>query len=66
MTLIKICGITNIEDAVESVRLGANLIGFVFAESPRKVDIETVKTLIELLAEMLRLSAYSRKNLKKY
>lgn len=43
MTLIKICGITNVEDAIESVRLGANLLGFVFADSPRQVEVDTVK-----------------------
>lgn len=43
MTLVKICGITNVEDAVECVRLGANMLGFVFADSPRRVDIDTVK-----------------------
>lgn len=43
MTLIKICGITNIEDAIECVRLGANMLGFVFADSPRQADVSTVK-----------------------
>ncbi len=43
MTLIKICGITNIEDAIECVRLGANMLGFVLADSPRRADVDTVK-----------------------
>lgn len=43
MTLVKICGITNVDDALAAVRLGANMLGFVFAESPRKVDESTVK-----------------------
>lgn len=36
---IKICGITNLDDAAEAVRLGAWAIGLIhFAESPRVVD----------------------------
>lgn len=49
MTLVKICGITNIEDAVECVRLGANMLGFVFADSPRRVDAETVKHIDRII-----------------
>jgi phosphoribosylanthranilate isomerase len=36
---IKICGITNLDDAAEAVRLGAWAVGLIhFAESPRVVD----------------------------
>lgn len=42
MTLVKVCGITNVDDAVAAVRLGGNMLGFVFAESPRKADEEVV------------------------
>lgn len=45
MTLVKICGITNVADAIECVRLGANLLGFIFAESPRRVDVETARNI---------------------
>jgi phosphoribosylanthranilate isomerase len=44
MTWIKICGITNLEDARVAVEAGADALGFVFyRESPRKVEIETVR-----------------------
>ncbi len=49
MTLIKICGITNIEDANECVRLGANMLGFIFADSPRRVDVDTVKHINRIM-----------------
>lgn len=49
MTLIKICGITTVEDAIECVRLGANMLGFVFAESPRRTDVETVKHINRII-----------------
>ncbi len=49
MTLIKICGITNVGDAIECVRLGANMLGFIFADSPRRVDVETVKHINRII-----------------
>jgi len=50
VTFIKICGITNIDDAVACVKFGANLLGFVFAESPRQVEMQTVKNIQRILA----------------
>lgn len=35
-TRVKVCGITNVEDAVAAS--GADVLGVIFAESPRKVD----------------------------
>jgi phosphoribosylanthranilate isomerase len=47
MTWIKICGITNAEDAQLAVAAGANALGFVFYDkSPRKVTVDTVKAIV--------------------
>ncbi len=50
MSKIKICGITNVEDAKMAAELGADAIGFVFSKkSPRFVDKETAKIIINSL-----------------
>ena len=47
MTWTKICGITNLEDALNAADAGADALGFVFHEgSPRKTDPETVRKII--------------------
>ena len=39
MTRVKICGITDVDDARFAVELGAWAVGLIFADSPRRVDV---------------------------
>ncbi len=52
MTWIKICGMTNLEDALTAVDAGADAAGFVFYEkSPRNVSVEAAREIVEKLPE---------------
>jgi phosphoribosylanthranilate isomerase len=54
MTWVKICGITNLEDALTAVKAGADAVGFVFYEkSPRKVDPGTVRDIADALPKKI-------------
>ena len=48
-TQVKICGNTNIDDAQLAVKLGADYLGLIFADSKRKVDIATARSIIQSL-----------------
>lgn len=50
MTWIKICGITNLDDALTATDAGANAIGFVFfPKSPRHVTVGTAHSIAKKL-----------------
>lgn len=49
MTKIKICGITNYDDAAMAADLGADAVGFIFASSPRQTDPDNARKIIKRL-----------------
>ncbi len=46
---VKICGITNEDDALLAVAMGADAVGFVFAPSPRQVAPSRVRDIVSRL-----------------
>ena len=53
MTWIKICGITNEEDALQAASLEIDAVGFIFAPSPRRVDPSVVEQIVRQLSTPL-------------
>ena len=50
MTWVKICGMTNLEDALVAVEAEADAVGFVFYEkSPRNVNVDAARKIVEQL-----------------
>lgn len=51
MSKVKICGNTNLADAKLAAQMGADYLGIIFAESKRKVDVATAKSIVSAMPE---------------
>jgi phosphoribosylanthranilate isomerase len=65
---VKICGIRDLKTAQFAIEAGADAIGFVFAESKRKISIQEAEKIASLLPEhILKIGVFvneSRENLE--
>ncbi len=51
MVLIKVCGITNAQDALAAAEAGADAIGLIFAPSPRLIPVDEAQEISDALPE---------------
>lgn len=58
-TWIKMCGITRLEDAIAAVEAGADALGFVFTESPRRIGPDAAAAIIrQIPPSVLRFAVF--------
>ncbi|WP_040208652.1 phosphoribosylanthranilate isomerase [Neobacillus jeddahensis] len=62
---VKICGITDVSTAQAAVKLGADAIGLVFADSKRKVSLDRAKEIVLALpSEVKKIGVFVNENSK--
>jgi phosphoribosylanthranilate isomerase len=55
---VKICGLRTPADVAAAVSAGADAVGFVFAESPRRIDPRTARELVEAAGPVLTVGVF--------
>ena len=55
---VKICGLRTAADVAAAAGAGADAVGFVFAASPRRIDVRTARELGELAGDMLTVGVF--------
>ncbi len=60
---IKICGITNLKDAKLAIKFKSNIIGFIFAESPRKIDVVKAEGILKKIKNIKSAGVFVNENL---
>ena len=62
-TWIKMCGMTRLEDLAVAAEVGVDAVGFMFAESPRRVTGATARFLVrDLPAQIMRFGVFVDEN----
>ncbi len=62
-TWIKMCGMTRVEDLAAAAEAGVDAVGFMFAESPRRVTGATARLLVrDLSAQIMRFGVFVDEN----
>jgi phosphoribosylanthranilate isomerase len=56
-TRVKICGITTVEEATLAVDAGADALGMIFAESPRRISMERAGAIVHAVPLFMTLVA---------
>lgn len=65
MSFVKICGTTSLDDALLAHRAGADAVGFIFATSPRRVDVDLVASIVHHLpADLLTVGVFRGANVE--
>lgn len=63
-TKIKICGITNIEDAQKAIEFNIFALGMIFTKSPRQITIEKAKEIAAVIpANIKKIGVFANDNI---
>ncbi len=66
LTKIKICGITNPDDAIMAAELGVDAVGFIFTTSKREINPKIAREIIEKLPPFITTVGVFKNETQKY